>query len=339
MNIKEFEKDLESKNITEKYLNMSREELEERFGSEFIKTVDFGDQNNNHHQYELFEHILRTVDSVDIDGLSKEDALKVKIAAFFHDIGKPYVAQLNEKTGQTQFIGHAKQSANIAKDILRNIGYSEQEIAELTFLIRSHDDFIQITKKEDITEKRISKALETSIKKSEDYEPTISDFKKLIVLCKADAMAQNKTIEKNGEVVDTQEDRIARLNAIEEILSKAIVLKQESEIAKLEKQKSDLQNGPSPIEKNGKIVNQKQIDIWNAMTQKEKKEKSKEIDIKIETLKDEEERLLETNLDKIKQDEHKNKAIKLELSKDEVKRLSEELQNLEKENRKMNGEK
>ena len=91
------------------------------------------------------------------------------------------------------------------------------------------------------------------MKKAENYEPTISDFKKLMELCKADAMAQNKVIEKNGEIVDTQENRIERLNAIEEILPKAIILKQENEIAKLEKQKVNFKNGPTPIEKNGKI--------------------------------------------------------------------------------------
>ncbi len=336
MDMKEFENDLLSQNITEKYLNMSREELKERFGSEFIKTVDFGNQNNNHHQYELFEHILRTVDSVNINGLSKKDALKVKIAAFFHDIGKPNVAQLNEKTGQTQFIGHAKQSADIAKDILGNIGYSEQEIAEISFLIQSHDDFIPIAKKADITEKRISKVLESAKKKTENYEPTISDFKNLITLCKADAMAQNKVIEKNGEIVDTQEDRIARLEAIEEILPKAIILKQEDEIAKLEKQKANLQNGPSPIEKNGKIVNQKQIDMWNEMSNEERAEKVKGIDIQINALKDEEKKLLE--IGDSKTNSHKDKAMKLEASKAESKKLSEELQELEKENQKMNGE-
>lgn len=309
MDIKEFENDLLSQNITEKYLNMPREELGEKFGSEFLKTVDFGNQNNNSHQYELFEHILRTVDCVNTDKLSEKDALKVKVAAFFHDVGKPNVAQLNEKTGQTQFIGHAKQSAEIAKDILGNIGYSEQEIAELSFLIQSHDDFIPIAKKEDITEERISKLLASTMKKTENYEPTISDFKKLIILCKADAMAQNKVIEKNGEIVDTQEDRIARLEAIEEILPKAIILKQENEIAKLEKQKTGLQNGPTPIEKNGKIVNQKQIDMWNAMTNEEKQEKAKGIDEQISSLKEEEAKLLETGDSKTNQVEFVKTAL------------------------------
>lgn len=314
MEKKEFEKDLLSQNVTEKYLNMSREELEERFGSEFLKTVDFGSQNNNNHQYELFEHILRTVDNVDINKLAEKDALKVKIAAFFHDIGKPDVAALNEKTGQTQFIGHAKQSADIAKEILSNIGYNEQEIAELSFLIQSHDDFIPIGKKEDITEERISKVLVSAMKKTENYEPTISDFKNLIALCKADAMAQSKVIEKNGEIVDTQEDRLSRLDAIEEILPKAIILKQETEIEKLEKQKKDLQDGPIPIEKNGKIVNQKQIDMWNSMSNEEKEDKIENINTQINILKEEENKLLDKDKQEIKQD--KFEIVPIEINTD-----------------------
>ncbi len=338
MDIKEFENDLLSGNVTEKYLNMSREELEARFGSEFVKTVDFGSQNNNSHQYELFEHILRTVDSVETNGLSEKDVLKVKIAAFFHDIGKPYVAGLNEKTGQTQFIGHAKQSSEIAKDILKNIGYSEQEIAELSFLIQSHDDFIPIAKKEDATVERISKILLSIMKKTENYEPTISDFKKLITLCKADAMAQNKVIEKNGVVVDTQEDRIARLEAIEEILPRALILKQETEISKLEKQKADIQNGPTPIEKKGKIVNQKQIDLWNAMSKEEKEEKAKGIDAQIEESKKEEDRLLELSEIAKKYSKHIEKAYALEKSANENKKLDKEISEISALKAKQNGD-
>ena len=309
MSKKEFESGLLSQNATEKYLSMSREELEEEFGSEFLKTVDFGNQNNNSHQYELFEHILRTVDGVETNQLSEADVLKVKIAAFFHDIGKPEVAQINEKTGQTQYIGHAKKSAEMAKSILEKLGYNEQEIAQLCFLIQSHDDFIPIATKKDITEERISKVLASISKKSENYTPTISDFRKLITLCKADALAQNKIIEKDGKIVDTQEDRIARLEAIEAILPKAIILKQENEISKLEKQKKDLQDGPAPIEKKGKIVNQKQIDNWNNMTQEQKEEKINNIDLQIEQLRQEEARLLESGNEKTNQIEFVKKAL------------------------------
>ena len=41
MDMKEFENDLLSGNATEKYLNMSREELEKIFGSEFVKIFIF----------------------------------------------------------------------------------------------------------------------------------------------------------------------------------------------------------------------------------------------------------------------------------------------------------
>ena len=323
MDRREFEKDLLNQNITEKYLSMSGEELEEKFGSEFLKVVDFGNQNNNHHQYELFEHILRTVDSIPTDGFSQEDALKVKIAAFFHDIGKPNVAQINEKTGQTQYIGHAKQSAEISTSILQGLGYSEQEIAELKFLIQSHDDFIPIAKKEDITAERISKVLASIAKKTENYTPTISDFKRLIALCKGDAMAQNKVIERNGEIVDTQEDKISRLGAIEQILPSAIILQQESEIQKLEKQKSELFNGPAPIERKGRIVNQRQIDLWRLKSEEQKKSEIDAIDAKIAELKQQEDKLLE------KDNQHEEKAKKLEESMKELRELSEQVKKLE----------
>ena len=295
INRSEFESDLLNQNVTDKYLNMSREELEKRFGNEFLKVVDFGSQNNNHHQYELFEHILRTVDNISTDELSQNDVLKVKVAAFFHDIGKPDVAQINEKTGQTQYIGHAKQSVEKADEILVNLGYSEHEIAEISFLIQSHDDFMPIAKIEDVTETKISKVLSNITKKAENYTPTISDFKKLIILCKADAMAQKEVIEKDGQIVDTQSDRIARLEAIEEILPRAIILQQENEIQKLEKQKNDLINEPEPIEKNGNIVNQKQINLWNAMSEDQKKIEMDLIDKKISMLRLQEDKLLEND--------------------------------------------
>lgn len=43
------------------------------------------------------------MDNVESNQPSQEDVLKVKIVAFFHDIDKSNVAQLNEKIRQTQF--------------------------------------------------------------------------------------------------------------------------------------------------------------------------------------------------------------------------------------------
>ena len=58
------------------------------------------------------------------------------------------------------------------------------------------------------TKTKISKVLSNITKKAENYTPTISDFKKLITLCKADAMAQKEVIEKDGQIVDTQSNKV-----------------------------------------------------------------------------------------------------------------------------------
>ena len=281
MNKKEFEDILSKKNITEYFLQLPREELVKTFGETFLKTVEYGSQNNVNHQYDLFEHILRTVDGV------QSSNLKVKVAAFFHDIGKPEVAKLNEKTGQTQFIGHAKESANLANDILTKLGYSIEEIDEINFLIQCHDDFINISKLEDVTPDRVSKIYESIKKKLDGYKPTLNDMKNLITLCKADAMAQSDEIVKNGEIIDTKQLRISRLNAIENVMSEAVILKPNKEIEKLNQQKTIIQEGPKPIEKRGKIVNQKQIDLWKSKTDEQKQAELEEIEHKISLLEEE----------------------------------------------------
>ncbi len=328
MNKNEFEKYLKEGNVTERFLNMPREQLKNIFGEKFLNTVDYGSQNNNHHQYELFEHILRTVDNVKSDTLKDDDIIKVKVAAFFHDIGKPSVAQLNEKTGQTQFIGHAKESASMANEILLKLGYSMEEIRELNFLIQCHDDFINISKISDVTPDRIAKIIASMNKKLENYKPKISDIKKLMVLCRADAMAQNDVIMKNGEVADTKQDRVARLDAIEQVLEEAIVLRQNQEINKLKKQIEIIRNGPQPIEKKGKIVNQKQIDMWNEKTEEQKQSEIAEINEKIGQYENEKKELLETN--QTSSSQHEQKAEKLMESVEQSKKLNEEIMELKK---------
>lgn len=107
---------------------------------------------------------------------------------------------------------------NKSNEILANLGYSESEINELNFLIQCHDDFINISKIEDATPDRVAKAFASMNKKLDNYHPKISDIRKLIELCKADVMAQNDVIMKNGEISDTKENRIAKLEAIGQVL-------------------------------------------------------------------------------------------------------------------------
>lgn len=138
---KKFEKDLSRENVVEYFLSKTPEELEKEYGTEIAKMVGF-EQKNSHHCYDLWEHSLRTVEGISKESLTLEQFTKLRVAAFFHDIGKPDVAKINEKTGQQVFYGHAYHSVDVAKPILEKLEYSDDEIKQLSFYIAHHDDFI-----------------------------------------------------------------------------------------------------------------------------------------------------------------------------------------------------
>lgn len=112
----------------------SSEDICAALGAEVAQMVGYN-QRNPHHCYDLFMHTLCT-----IENLNHDSPILLRVAAFFHDIGKPYVAM--EKQGRLVFYGHAKKSAQIAEPILYNLGYNASEIECICFYIRHHDDFI-----------------------------------------------------------------------------------------------------------------------------------------------------------------------------------------------------
>lgn len=141
-----FEDLLLRDDVIDYYLSKEKCELEEAYGFEVSRMVGF-EQKNFHHCYDLWEHTLRTVDGIKREGLTFEQFRKLRVAAFFHDIGKPDVASFNTKNGQQVFYGHALRSVDVAKPILNRLGYSDEEIEQLSFLIGHHDDFISYKSK------------------------------------------------------------------------------------------------------------------------------------------------------------------------------------------------
>lgn len=125
--------------------SLSKDEVQKLLGEKFARMVGY-DQKNIHHCYDLWNHILHTVDNVDKDGLSKENITNLKIAALYHDIGKPDVAMYKPERKQQVYYGHAKKSEEIAKEELTNVGLSPEEINKICFLIEHHDDFISYHK-------------------------------------------------------------------------------------------------------------------------------------------------------------------------------------------------
>lgn len=136
-----FEQSLLREDVVKYYLSKTNDELEMELGNAVSRMVGY-EQKNAHHCYDLWEHTLHTIEFINTTGLDETQIRKLKVAAFFHDIGKPDVSKFNEKTGQQVFYDHAKKSVEIAKPILEKLGYNNQEIEQLVFFIGHHDDFI-----------------------------------------------------------------------------------------------------------------------------------------------------------------------------------------------------
>ena len=290
----DFEALLKKPDFTSILRNSSKESIEKSFGTDIANMVGY-DQNNPNHHLNLFEHTLGVLDNLPQDKYSPEDLIALKIAAFFHDVGKPHVAK--EKNGKTTFIRHAEESKNIAVPILQEIGYSEDEIKRISFFIKHHDDFLNISTIDDKTVEKVSKVLEKM--KSDEYPPTEKDQLMLIDLCKADVSAQSEVIIENGEVKDTRQNRLAKYNQILALLPKARIYKDvktfDSEIASEQKRLSSLTTPPEPKVINGRVVNQKQIDGWTEWMAKPEEERMSTIsgiESKINSLKAKKEALI-----------------------------------------------
>lgn len=141
-----FEENLLREDVVESDFFKHIYESEGAFGEDVLRMREF-EQNNAHHCYDLWEHTLRTVEGIKKEGLTDEQFRRLRVAAFFHDIGKPDVATFNEKTGQQVFYGHATHSVDVARPILERMGYSAEEIEQIGFYIGHHDDFISYKSK------------------------------------------------------------------------------------------------------------------------------------------------------------------------------------------------
>lgn len=101
-------------------------------------------QNNNWHIYDVYEHILHVVSGVDA-------IIYLRLAALFHDIGKPITYTEDEK-GIGHFYDHWKKSYEIFSNYKNNFGLNNEEKDLIANLIFYHDINIKkLTDKEKIT--------------------------------------------------------------------------------------------------------------------------------------------------------------------------------------------
>ena len=105
---------------------------------ELLPTIGFN-QNNPHHDHDLYEHLVLSASSI------KKDPI-LRLAALLHDVEKPSTASLDDN-GISHYYSHAEKSSESAKRIARSLRCSNAEIERISVLIKYHDGVIEETDK------------------------------------------------------------------------------------------------------------------------------------------------------------------------------------------------
>lgn len=88
------------------------------------------EHNHPHHHLDVWEHTLLAL------SLSEND-FDLRLCLLLHDIGKPHSYQ----DGKVRhFKGHPKSSSNISRNILNRLGYENNYVEEMCYLIENHDN-------------------------------------------------------------------------------------------------------------------------------------------------------------------------------------------------------
>ncbi len=96
------------------------------------------EQPGGYHRYDVYEHILRTIDAT-------QPKLRLRLAALFHDIRKPQHRRLVDD-GAT-FYGHEAGGARASIDIMNRLRYSKELSADVALLVDRHMFTTEVTDK------------------------------------------------------------------------------------------------------------------------------------------------------------------------------------------------
>ena len=97
------------------------------------------EQENPHHDRDLFTHLLDTMAAVEPD-------TALRLAALLHDIGKPHV-KTKGPDGVAHYLGHAQEGAAMTRRLLRRLKFPRKTIEEVVFLVAQHDNWPSATPK------------------------------------------------------------------------------------------------------------------------------------------------------------------------------------------------
>lgn len=93
-----------------------------------------GIEQNGDHIYPVFEHILRALQHA----ADKKWPLHIRLAALFHDIGKPRTRRWSEEKKDWTFYGHEVVGAKMTQKIMERLRFPKKITNDVVTLVRYH---------------------------------------------------------------------------------------------------------------------------------------------------------------------------------------------------------
>ena len=90
-------------------------------------------QRTRYHHLSVLDHSLATMAAM-------PPRLDERLAALFHDIGKRATTTIKARTGEEQYIGHARAGADMTRRILTRIGYEPELVDRVVRWVARHMD-------------------------------------------------------------------------------------------------------------------------------------------------------------------------------------------------------
>ena len=109
------------------------------------------EQKNRHHCFDVYTHTLKAVEKSSQNNI-------IRLALFFHDIGKPSVAHFDEK-GEQHFYSHPKKSAEMTETIMTRLRFDNDTKNKVVTLVRMHDSPIMVNDMTKPDRKRLKKIM------------------------------------------------------------------------------------------------------------------------------------------------------------------------------------
>jgi len=92
-------------------------------------------QYNSYHKYDVLEHCIRAMEEVET---TSNNEVYMKLAALFHDVGKPEVFTMDEE-GVGHFYGHPAASEALVRRILKRMKADKFMQERVCLLVKNHD--------------------------------------------------------------------------------------------------------------------------------------------------------------------------------------------------------